>query len=259
MAIFGKFNTDSKALKNRINAHDKFGSKDINDWIFHNLDLAEGLSIVDLGCGTGKQTIPMAKAVGSSGSVLAIDISSESLNSLIAVAKNNNVEKRITVLNIELDNLESSLIQNKYDRILSSFSIYYTKNPNILFEVIHSSLKSGGIFFFCGPSSKNNIELKNFISAIKNSDEARISGGADFMENTGQTLAKELFGNIEIFHFENPLIFDSVDSLYSYWSSYNFYDENIDGAFNEAAIKYFQTNKYFITSKRVVGVKTIKK
>jgi ubiquinone/menaquinone biosynthesis C-methylase UbiE len=258
MPISGKFNTDSKALINRINAHDKFGSKDINDWIFQNLELAEGLSIVDLGCGTGRQSIPMAKAVSSSGSILAIDISIDSLSSLMAVAKNNNVENRITVLNTDLDNLETNLIENKYDRVLSSFSIYYTKNPEKLFNVIYSTLKLGGIFFFCGPSSKNNSELKNFISTIKNSSEDKISGGADFMENAGQKIAGDLFGEVETFQFENPLMFDSADSLYSYWSSYNLYDGNIDAAFKEAAVKHFRTNNYFITNKRVIGVKAIK-
>ncbi len=60
----GKFDTDANALAQRIASHKTFGSKDVNDWIFEHLQPAEGGSLLDLGCGTGKQAIPAAKMVG---------------------------------------------------------------------------------------------------------------------------------------------------------------------------------------------------
>ena len=258
MAITGRFNTDSKALVNRINAHDKFGSKDINEWIFLNLELDKGLSIVDIGCGTGKQTIPMAETVGSLGSIIAVDVSNESLEILLSDSKKKNIEKNISILNCDLDNLDRHLSINKFDRALASFSIYYSKNPEGLFKTIHTALKAGGIFFFCGPSSKNNSELKEFIAAIKNSSPEDTGRGADFMENIGQRLALGLFDQVETSLFEKPLMFNSPESLYSYWSSYNLYEEKFDDDFRKAASEHFRANKYFRTCKRVVGVKAVK-
>ena len=259
MAITGKFNTDSKALANRIAAHDKYGSKDINEWIFKNLELGKGLSIVDLGCGTGKQTIPMAEIVGSTCNITAVDVSNESLDILINEARNKNLEKNITVLNCDLDNLNvQHLGSNKFDRVLASYSIYYSKNPEALFETIQTGLKPGGLFFFCGPSAENNGELKKFIASIKNSPVEKAASGADFMENTGQELARNMFNSVEISIFDNPLKFDTPDSLYRYWSSYNLYDEKLDSAFQEAANEHFKTSDYFITYKRVLGVKAKK-
>lgn len=258
MAITGKFNTDSKALVNRITAHDKYGSKDINEWMFKNLELGEGLSIIDLGCGIGKQTIPMAKIVGSTGNITAVDVSNESLGILINEARNKNLGKNITVLNYDIDSLNEQLDTSKFDRVLASFSIYYSTNPEALFKTIHSVLKPDGLFFFCGPSSENNRELKKFIASIKNFQEEKAAGGADFMETTGLELARNMFNSVEIFAFENSLKFDASDSLYRYWSSYNLYDENLDSAFYEAANEHFKTNDYFITYKRVIGVKAKK-
>ncbi|MCL4547436.1 MAG: methyltransferase domain-containing protein [Bacteroidetes bacterium] len=258
MAITGKFNTDSKALVNRINAHDKFGSKDINEWIFQKLELKKGLQIVDLGCGTGKQTIPMAEIVGPSGSVTAVDVSSESINILSREAIRKSIDKNITVMNCDLDDWNKHLGKTKFDRALASFSIYYSKNPEALFETVCSVLKPNGLFFFCGPSLKNNSEIKEFIAAIKNSSDESVTGGADFMEKTGQLLAHKLFKAVEVSIFENPLKFDSPDSLYQYWSSCNMYDEKIDAAFQKAAQEHFKTNKYFAAYKRVIGVKAKK-
>lgn len=258
MAIVGKFNTDSKALINRINAHDKFGSKDINEWIFQKLELKKGLQIVDLGCGTGKQSIPLAQVVGKNGKIIAVDVSKESLDVLMNESKNKNVSDIITSVHSDFDGLNEHLTATKHDRVLASFSIYYSNNADSTFKFIHGSLKAGGIFFFCGPSNENNNELKKFISDFSNNPKQEQSDSAEFMENNGQELAKKYFTNIHVFRFENPLIFDSADSLYSYWRSYNLYSEQLDAKFRDAVEKHFEKNSFFVTKKRVLGVKATK-
>ncbi len=258
MGVIGKFDTDSKALISRINAHEKFGSKDINEWIFKCLELSDGMNVIDIGCGTGKQSIPMAEIVGTSGDILSVDISIDSLNILSKEASKMNLEKRINLLQCNLDNLNDHLGQNKYDRVLASFSIYYSQNPKKIFETINATLKQNGIFFFCGPSFQNNIELKEFVAGIKRTTVEHSSTGSCFMEKTGQVLANDIFDKTNILLFENPLQFDSPDSLYSYWSSHNFYEPSIDDVFKSTAVEYFKSNKCFTTNKRVLGVKSVK-
>ena len=124
MTVAGDFNTDTRALEKRIQAHDQFGSKDINEWIFDNLELSIGISIVDLGCGTGKQTIPLAQFVGDDGHILAVDISQEALDTLSKESEKKGLSKRIKLLCCGLDDLKMYLTENTYDRIVSSFSLY---------------------------------------------------------------------------------------------------------------------------------------
>jgi ubiquinone/menaquinone biosynthesis C-methylase UbiE len=257
MPVSGNFNTDSKALENRINAHSKFGSRDINEWIFENLEINEDLSVLDLGCGTGKQSIPIAEIVGVKGSVTSVDISKESLNTLAREADAKSLADRIHLINCGLDELKDKIEEDSYDRVLSSFSIYYAKDPAELLRTVKKTLKKNGIFFFCGPSLQNNIELKLFHQKIKNITLPQ-SEGALFLEDSGQQTAKELFGNITINKFENVLKFDSAEALYKYWSSYNLYDPGIDEQFKQAAKEHFKTNQFFETSKRVIGIKVIK-
>jgi SAM-dependent methyltransferase len=258
MAIIGEFNTDTDALEKRINSHEKFGSADIDDWIFTNLEISPALSIVDLGCGTGKQTIPMSKLVGKEGKILSVDISQESLYTLLTKAGQINTQNIITHLCCGLDDIHNSFKENSFDRILSSFSLYYSQNPYNVIGTVYTSLKNGGIFFFCGPSKDNNAELKSFHNKIKGINNSQLSGGALFMEETGQEITKEIFSSIEIFHFENKLNFDSPEALYSYWSSYNLYDREIENNFIAEAKRHFKENNAFETTKRVLGIKAKK-
>ena len=55
----GRFDTDAAALARRISINETCGSVDFDQWVFQHLELADGFSVLDLGCGTGKHTIPL--------------------------------------------------------------------------------------------------------------------------------------------------------------------------------------------------------
>ena len=253
MAIEGRFNTDAGALDRRIQAHEKFGGKDLNQWIFHHLKPGRNMMILDLGCGTGKQTIPLAEIVGEKGRVTALDISQEALESLSANASEKGV-RNIQILLGRFDELESLLKGASFDRISSSYALYYSERPEKVVKTIREQLKPEGIFFFCGPARNNNLELKSFHYGIKGEPIPSQTDGTLFMEETGQQIAREVFSCVEVVFFENPLRFDSAKALYEYWSSYNLYEEEMNERFREAAAKHFKEKPVFETRKRVIGI-----
>ena len=254
----GRFNTDTVALKQRMQAHDKYGSNDLNVWIMEHLQLEPGLSVLDAGCGTGKQTLPIAQVVGESGHVLAVDLAREALDALSQSSKELGLEKRIGLLRLDLDDLGEHLQEEGFDRVLSSYALYYTRHVQTLFGVLHRSLKPGGTLFFCGPSRANNCELKEFHYGLRGEKQPPESGGAVFMEDTGPRLAHRYFARVEASTFQNTLRFNSADALYRYWSSYNLYDEQLDTGFRAAATRHFETRAVFETVKRVIGIRAVK-
>lgn len=256
--VKGQFNTDANALNNRIKAHDEFGKNDLNSWIFENINLQSGDNVLDIGCGTGKQSIPLAKAVGETGSVTSVDLSKEALEILSEQAKSEGVDQVITTISTSHDNLTAHLKENSFDKIISSFSLYYSEDVEKVIQTIWNALKPGGILFFCGPSYENNFELKKFHYDLKNTPVPEKVGGAKFMEGIGQEVTKDVFNDVEICLFENPLSFSSSDAIYSYWKSYNLYDREIDTEFKEGMDQYFNDKDIFITKKRVIGVKATK-
>jgi ubiquinone/menaquinone biosynthesis C-methylase UbiE len=256
MGQLGKLDTDTNALTARINAHAVYGSRDLEEWVFGQLNVEPSQNILELGCGTGKQTIPLARLVGEKGHVRAVDIAADSLSLLRQQAVSDGLIDRITLVNSGLDETEKYAGIELFDRAVACYSIYYANQPEHVLTSVHKALKKSGRFFFCGPAKTNNAELKAFHHTLTRKEFR--AGAAPFMEETGQKLARKLFENVEISAFENPLYFNSASALYEYWRSYNLYDPQLDSAFKTAASEYFQTHETFPTYKRVLGVLAIK-
>lgn len=250
----GDFDSDAAALAQRIQSHEKFGTNDLNEWIFSALDPQDGQSVLDLGCGTGKQSIPMAQRVGKDGCVVSVDISEDAIKTVREKADQSGLQDRIEPHVLTLDRIGEIASPAEFDKIVASYSIYYVEDSNRLFETLSGALKPGGRLFFCGPSSENNAEIIKFHNEIKG-ESTGTAGSADlFMEGEGPALADKWFDSVETCTFENPLDFDSAEALVSYWSSYNLYEYDLADAFAKAAQDHFITHDVFRTTKRVIGV-----
>jgi len=254
----GRFDTDTVALEKRIRAHERYGSYDLNEWVFDLLRPEKGMLVLDLGCGTGKQTLPLAQIVGDSGNVFAIDISQEALEVLSQNVKRLGLEESITMRCIGFDDIGKYFQNEQFDRVLASYSMYYAQCPRAVLEAVHHTLKDHGILFFCGPAKENNLELKQFHYSLLGQRPPIGTKASTFMEEIGQRLVQEFSTSVERFAFENPLRFDSAEALYAYWTSYNLFDRSLDDKFKAAVHRYFQSHSFFKTVKRAIGIRAIK-
>ena len=253
----GRFESDTAALERRLESHERFGARDLNEWIFGHLAAAAGQRILDLGCGTGKQSIPLAQTVGDDGVVVCLDVSAEALAKVTLRSRELGLDARIRAVHADLDEIADHLRGERFERILGSYCLYYARRPETLLGCLRETLVPGGVLFFCGPSRENNAELKRFHYALQGEAPPETTAGAGFMEGEGQRLTREIFDEVEVFAFENPLRFDSAESLHRYWSSYNLFEEELDEAFLAAADRHFRSHESFETVKRVVGVRAV--
>jgi len=87
-----------------------------------------GDTVVDLGCGPGYFSIDMAKMVGESGHVIAVDLQPEMLEKVKKKAKKFNLSKRITLHNCPQDKI--GLNQDvKADFVLAFYMVHETPDP----------------------------------------------------------------------------------------------------------------------------------
>ena len=106
-------------------------------------DLNEETKILDIGCGSGGQTITLAK--NTKAHITAVDMMPQFLETLIKKAKENNLIDRITAKEMLMDNL--TFDENSFDVIWSEGAVY-----NIGFEkgltLWRKYLKDNGISLF---------------------------------------------------------------------------------------------------------------
>ena len=194
MQKHGEFDTDAAALERRMQAHERYGTGDLNAWIIECLEPAVGDDVLDLGCGTGKQSIPLAEFVGPSGTMTSVDLSPEALATVKARGESVGVDAWLRLIQSDLDDVPTILSGAAFDRALASYSLYYAQNRQALLEFLFGAVRPGGSLFFCGPSGANNHELKVFHNALKNIDGPGPSTSAAlFLEGEGPETVKRLF------------------------------------------------------------------
>jgi SAM-dependent methyltransferase len=250
--------TETLVLQERGQERTISNATDLSTWVMDHLALHAGHNVLDIGGGNGPQALPLAQLVGADGYVLSIDRSYETLHMLGQRSQELGLEARIRLLQIHLDDLEGHLREDDFDRVLASRSLYAIKQPLSVFKAIYHTLKPGGTFFFYGPSRRNYQEIKRFHAALYGDILPLESKELTFLEEVGLPVARKCFTQVEIMKFEQPLLFHSPETLYTYWKNSKLYSQTLDVFCRRAAIRHFESYSVFETVKRVVGIKAMK-
>ena len=105
------------------------------------MDIQPGMTVADVGAGTGYMSLRIAKRVGPSGKVFANDIQPEMLDKLDDNAHRANLDNIETVLGSEAD---PRLPAGKMDLVLMVDVYHELSRPQEMLQAIRRSLKPGG-------------------------------------------------------------------------------------------------------------------
>ena len=89
--------------------------------------IRQGMTVLDLGCGTGFFTLEMARLLGGKGEVIAIDVQEGMLEILKQKLKNSELKQQIQILNNQAQNLGFT---KKVDFILAFYSFHEMEYVN---------------------------------------------------------------------------------------------------------------------------------
>ncbi|MBA3003436.1 MAG: class I SAM-dependent methyltransferase, partial [Desulfurivibrio sp.] len=103
--------------------------------------LHEGMTAIDLGCGMGYFSIGMAKLIGETGKVIAVDLQQKMLDTLIHRAQKAGVAHRITTLLCDENNIG---IHEEIDFALTFWMAHETPDKSSFLKQVHAVLKKSG-------------------------------------------------------------------------------------------------------------------
>jgi ubiquinone/menaquinone biosynthesis C-methylase UbiE len=122
---------------------DGFNWDEATNALYKPANISSGHRVVDFGCGPGKVSVQLAKIIGPTGHVDAIDINSEFLEVTQENARLAGVSDQITTHLNEGDKLP--LPSSGTDRVSARNTIMYVDDPVITLKEFHRILRPGGI------------------------------------------------------------------------------------------------------------------
>jgi 2-polyprenyl-3-methyl-5-hydroxy-6-metoxy-1,4-benzoquinol methylase len=113
--------------------------------------LREGMTVLDVGCAMGFFSIPMARMVGASGRVVAVDMQQRMLDSLVKRAKRAGVLDRIEARICSQTSLGLEQHAGRIDLALAFYLIQETPGPGAVLAVLFQALAPGGRLLVAEP------------------------------------------------------------------------------------------------------------
>jgi len=107
-----------------------------------------GDTVVDLGCGPGFFTLPLADAVGETGRVIAVDLQQEMLDKLWARAERAGLVSRIHLHRCPADAIG---LETRAEFVLSFYMLHEVPDKKRFLEEVHGILKEGGRYLLVEP------------------------------------------------------------------------------------------------------------
>ncbi len=196
----------------RINIHNQYGSRDIDEWMLDLLPLKKGMKILDIACGAGKQCFYFYKELGGDCEIVGGDVSAELLEKAKHEAQNKEYEIDFRTLDF---NKAFDFEDDEFDLVSCCFAIYYAENIPFTIKEMHRVLKPGGKLFTTGPMPQNKQIFYDIISEATGKQIPPMPGSSRYASEILDTI-KEDFSKVEVNIFENPLTFSTADPFLQY-------------------------------------------
>ncbi len=223
-------------LLTRIDIHNKFGARDIDAWMLEILKLQPGLSILDVGCGAGKQCFSFYNALEGKATITGGDVSPD----LLAQARSEAEKRSLPIQFMELDfNKPFLKPEATFDLVSCCFAIYYALDIPFTIREMHRVLKPGGRLFSTGPMPTNKQAFYDIIRQATGKQIPPMPGSSRYGSEILSAI-KSTFSSVEVHTFENPLTFDSVEPFIAYTRASLSEDRKLWNSFFQNAEEYEQ-------------------
>ncbi len=199
-------------LAKRIDIHNQFGGRNIDEWMLDLLKPQKGSKILDVACGSGKQCFSYDHYLNGEAEITGGDVSAE----LLAQARQANAQagNRITFTELNF-NLPFAFADNQFDLESCCFAIYYAENMPFTIGEMHRVLKPGGRLFTSGPMPSNKQLFYDIIREATGQVIPPMPGSSRYDSEILTTL-RSIFASVEVHIFENPLTFASAEPFVEY-------------------------------------------
>lgn len=211
------------SLSTRLDLNKKYQSRDFQQWLMTRLAVGPGENVLDVGCGTGAQSLRFLEAVGQTGSVSSCDISAESIDVLVAQSSN---DPRLQALTADMADLPSLIatefLHKTFTLAHSAYSLYYSPQRDSVLRTMAESLHSSGrVAIFTPISPHGMVDLAAQFSDIPEAVHDVLTAYPAHL----QELFREMFWDVRIDLFQSEMRVTSVEDFMDFYKATTYYSE----------------------------------
>jgi len=199
-------------LLKRIDIHSKYGGRNIDEWMLEILPLKAGQTILDVGCGAGKQCFLYHDHLNGQAAITGGDVNGELLDQ--ARRESLRLEKDVTFQPLDF-NQSFGFPDNTFDLVSCCFAIYYAVDIPYTIREFHRVIKPGGVMFTSGPMPTNKKLFYDIITEATGKTIPPMPGSSRFSTEIYSAI-QSTFAKTELKLFENPLTFETVEPFVEY-------------------------------------------
>jgi ubiquinone/menaquinone biosynthesis C-methylase UbiE len=199
-------------LQTRIDIHNKYGSRDIDQWMLDLLKLKKNSRILDVGCGAGKQVLSFYRYLEGQADITGGDVNPELLEQARQESERRGANVRFTDLDF---NKRFPFENDQFDLVSCCFAIYYADDIPFTIREMHRVTKPGGRLFTTGPMPENKQVFYEIITDATGKSIPPMPGSSRYASLILDTI-RSIFSSVEVHIFENPLTFNEVKPFLDY-------------------------------------------
>jgi ubiquinone/menaquinone biosynthesis C-methylase UbiE len=130
--------------------------------------IRKGMNVLDIGCGMGFFSLPIARLVGETGKVVCVDLQERMIKGLIRRAKKTGLSDRIDAHVSQKNSLMLNAIEGKIDFALSFAVIHEVPDKERLLSEIWNTMKETGKLLIAEPKAHvSKTDFDRTISIVR--------------------------------------------------------------------------------------------
>ncbi|MFC1515376.1 class I SAM-dependent methyltransferase [Thermodesulfobacteriota bacterium] len=130
----------------------------------------EGMTVLEPGCGMGFFTLPLARMVGPTGRVVAVDIQSKMLSVLERRARKAGLMDRIELRHVDGDGMGVEDLSDKVDFTAALHLVHEVPDQMRFYTEVWEALKPGGKLLVVEP--KGHVSQEKFEQSVSLAEKA---------------------------------------------------------------------------------------
>lgn len=207
--VSNQYSTDEK-LNIRIMLHKKYSTNKLGfgNWIFSNYQIEDGMSVLELGCGTGEMWVGMDELIGCCDRLILTDFFEGMLNT---AKENLKAYPKIEYRTVDIQDIPFA--DNEFDVVIANMMLYHV--PDLLkgLKEVHRVLKDDGTFY-CATYGENGM----MESVELMFDDFPISSGHNynFTLQNGKSALIQHFSDVQMLKYEDELRVTNLDDMIDY-------------------------------------------